>query len=310
MKKSWLFSAVVAGHGLVLTAVLMQGCATRTVAGRPPEPKLPAPVVEPAPPPTHPIRPAPMAAPEVKTWSSDTTPYTVQKGDSLSLICQRFDVSKAEVMALNHMTNPNKVVVGKTMLLPGKVDLKTPPPPPPVKRAAPAAKPAKVAKPAVATAGAGEYIVQPGDSLSKIASRQKTTVKALREANSLKSDSIRSGQKLKIPGAAAAPAPAAEAAPAPAPAAAVEPAAAPAAPAPAADAAPAAVETPPAPPAAATDAAEPAAQSFRSHTVEAGEDLYHVSLMWDVSVEELQRLNNITGTALTPGQVLKIPMTE
>jgi len=309
MKKSWLFSAVVAGHGLVLTAVLMQGCATRPAAGRPPEPKLPAPVMEPAAPPTHPIRPAPMATPEVKSWSSDTTPYTVQKGDSLSLICQRFGVSKAEVMALNHMKDPNKVLVGKTMLLPGKVDLKSPPPPPPVKRAAPAKAPAKVAKPAAATAAAGEYIVQPGDSLSKIAVRHKTTVKALREANNLKSDSIRSGQKLKVAGAAASAAPAA---PAPAPAPVAVEAAAPAAPAPApaAEAAPAAVETPPVPPAAATESVDASSPSFRQHTVEAGEDLYHVSLMWDVSVEELQRLNSITGTALTPGQVLKIPMTE
>ena len=41
-----------------------------------------------------------------------------------------------------------------------------------------------------------------------------------------------------------------------------------------------------------------------------GEDLYSVSLMWDVTVDELQRLNRLAGTELNAGQVLKIPMAE
>lgn len=45
------------------------------------------------------------------------------------------------------------------------------------------------------------YIVQKGDTLSEIALRYKTTVKAIKEANKLNSDLIRIGQKLVIPSA-------------------------------------------------------------------------------------------------------------
>jgi len=41
--------------------------------------------------------------------------------------------------------------------------------------------------------------VKSGDTLSKIATNLHTTVKALRSANNLKTDSIRVGQKLTIP---------------------------------------------------------------------------------------------------------------
>jgi LysM repeat protein len=41
--------------------------------------------------------------------------------------------------------------------------------------------------------------VKSGDTLIKIASDHKTTVRALRTANNLRTDSIKVGQKLKIP---------------------------------------------------------------------------------------------------------------
>jgi lysophospholipase L1-like esterase len=43
------------------------------------------------------------------------------------------------------------------------------------------------------------YVVKSGDTLSAIASRKHTTVAALKRANNLSSDTIRVGQKLKIP---------------------------------------------------------------------------------------------------------------
>jgi LysM repeat protein len=53
------------------------------------------------------------------------------------------------------------------------------------------------------------YVVKSGDTLIKIAADHKTTVKALRSANSLTTDKIKVGQKLKIPAGASAPATAA-----------------------------------------------------------------------------------------------------
>ncbi len=47
-----------------------------------------------------------------------------------------------------------------------------------------------------------EYIVRPGDTLSRIASKNKMSISALRTENLLKSDLIRVGQVLKIPGGA------------------------------------------------------------------------------------------------------------
>ena len=44
-----------------------------------------------------------------------------------------------------------------------------------------------------------EYTVQAGDNLSLIATAFKTTVPKIKEMNNLKSDSIRVGQKLKLP---------------------------------------------------------------------------------------------------------------
>ena len=52
---------------------------------------------------------------------------------------------------------------------------------------------------AAAPLAADEYVIQRGDSLSVIAQRHGTTVKALRAANNLKTDLILAGEKLKLP---------------------------------------------------------------------------------------------------------------
>ena len=149
--------------------------------------------------------------------------------------------------------------------------------------------------------------------------------------NGLKKNTIRIGQKLKVPAEkpvaaakAAAPAvkpaaPAAEAKPveaAPAPVAPAEPVAAPAEPAPvesAPAAAPAATEAAPAAAEAAPAAVEPVkeeapAASALTHTVKAGEDTVSIAIMYSVSPSAVMDLNNLKNTdELTPGQVLKLP---
>ncbi|MCY1356681.1 N-acetylmuramoyl-L-alanine amidase CwlD [compost metagenome] len=52
------------------------------------------------------------------------------------------------------------------------------------------------------SAGPREHVVRAGESLSMIAARYDVSMAALRNANSLKSDSVRIGQVLKIPGTA------------------------------------------------------------------------------------------------------------
>jgi LysM repeat protein len=63
--------------------------------------------------------------------------------------------------------------------------------------------PAKPAQSAVSATAGSAYTVQPGDSLSRIASRSGASVSAIKQANGLSKSMIRVGQKLVIPKAAA-----------------------------------------------------------------------------------------------------------
>lgn len=54
----------------------------------------------------------------------------------------------------------------------------------------------------------------------------------------------------------------------------------------------------------------PPPQNVRIYVVGEGEDLFAVALLWNVPVGALIRLNGLRGTELTPGQRLRIPVTE
>ena len=51
-------------------------------------------------------------------------------------------------------------------------------------------------------------------------------------------------------------------------------------------------------------AADPNVQTY---TVKEGEDLYAVAIRWGVSPSDLKSLNNLTGSELKAGSILKIP---
>ncbi len=135
-----------------------------------------------------------------------TTEYTISKGDNFSTIAKKFGVSVRAITEANPNVVPTKLQIGKKIQVPAP------------SAAVPAPAPgmdATVAAPAHTAANAGAssatYTVKSGDTLSTIAGRNKVTVKALRSANNLKTDRIKVGQKLKIPGKAAASAPPSEA---------------------------------------------------------------------------------------------------
>lgn len=99
--------------------------------------------------------------------------HTVQPGDTLSAIADSYDVPMAEIVALNGLSDPNHIVVGSTLTLEGP--------------------------PAV---GAATYTVQPGDSLSGIATQFRVLVRDLVEVNDIRDpDHIQTGWALTIPGA-------------------------------------------------------------------------------------------------------------
>lgn len=120
--------------------------------------------------------------------------YTVRPGDTVSHIAARTGASVAAIARANALADVSRIRAGQVLSIPS----------------ASAGTPRTPAAPVSTT-----YTVRAGETVTGIAARHKTTVKAIISANSLRADGlILAGQKLTIPGAtaASAPAPAAAAA--------------------------------------------------------------------------------------------------
>lgn len=103
---------------------------------------------------------------------SGSTTYTVQKGDSLWLIAEKFNTTVDELKRLNNLTS-NTLQIGQVLNLPSTV---------------------------VTPDSNATYTVQSGDSLWLIANRFNTTVDELKRLNNLTSDTLQIGQVLRLPG--------------------------------------------------------------------------------------------------------------
>jgi N-acetylmuramoyl-L-alanine amidase len=313
MKKSRVVGFVTGAHVVAFGGLLLtQGCGTtRAPLPRdeefvmPPRfeeeqlaPPVPvAPVYRPAPMPPVVTAPPVTVQPVTVTAPADTTPYVVQKGDSLSVIARRYGISVQDVMRLNNISDPNVIRVGQRLLLPGKINLDQPR----------SATPSREAVTSAASGTGERYVVQVGDSLSVVAQRHRVTVQSLMKANNITdANRIRVGQELVIPAegrrpAAAATSTSAAAAPVrPAPAAAARPVAAPVAPVAIADSA-ATTGLPLA----------PAVQgSQHTYTVQIGDDLLSVASEFNVSIAALRAANKLDSDILVPGRVLVIPAVD
>nr|WP_275128871.1 LysM peptidoglycan-binding domain-containing protein [Staphylococcus xylosus] len=53
------------------------------------------------------------------TSSSKVSKYTVQSGDNLSLVAQKFNTTVSELQSLNHLANPDFLQMGQKLLVPG-----------------------------------------------------------------------------------------------------------------------------------------------------------------------------------------------
>lgn len=119
--------------------------------------------------------------------AASPTTYIIQRGDTLSLIAQRYNTTVRAIAELNGIVNPNLIYAGQRLLIPNAGD-------------SPSA-PTQI------------HLVQPGETLTRIASRYGTTVLAIVAANDLADPSlIFVGQQLSwstttgrlaIPGSAA-----------------------------------------------------------------------------------------------------------
>jgi LysM repeat protein len=147
------------------------------------------------------VTPPPVTAPQaVETGGPE---YVVVQGDTLAKIAKKNGVSLKALVAANPGVDPKKLHVKQKLVIPGS---------------AKSAEAAPVAVAGATEAGGELYTVKSGDTLSKIAKRHGTTIKALEAANNLTTTKIKVGEKLKVPAKAeaAAPAPTADATAAPA----------------------------------------------------------------------------------------------
>lgn len=257
---------------------------------------------------------------ETKPAEPEYTIYVVQSGDYLAKISKKYNVTIAAILKLNPSIKNNVIRVGQKIKLPGKIDVgfQTAP----AKSTAPRASAKKLPSPY--KGATKEYVVKSGDTLGAIAYGNGINIRQLKQLNNLSSDSLRIGQKLKVPAGgksvkakaeAVKPLPKKNEAPAAAPATETAPAEAPAAPveAPAVEA-PAAAETPaPEAPAAdntqaAAESAPAAAPATTTYVVQEGDDMTSVSISWGVSAAAIRELNNLgENDQLKPGQVIKLP---
>ena len=179
-------------------------------AGTPPSTPSIAPLpTTPTPPAVAPMTPPPVTIPPATTTPPEPAPtgeakvHVVAKGEFFAILAKKYGVTVKAIEAANPGVDSTKLKIGQKLNIPAPT---------------PKAPPAKT-KEGTATApdADGTYTVKSGDVLGSIAKKHGTTVAKLREANNLKTDQIKVGQKLKIPagGAKPSPAPASGAAPAP-----------------------------------------------------------------------------------------------
>ena len=238
------------------------------------------------------VKPLPPPEPEY-------TVYIVQRGDYLAKISKKYNVTINSIKRLNNLKDDN-IRIGQKLKLPGKLEIGEQKVPEGAfaKDANAAAK-----KPYAAYTGpTKEYVVKSGDTLGAIAYGNGINIRQLKELNGLTSDSLKIGQKLKIPAEKVVAAKKVETKPVEKKAA--EPEVKAPAEVPAETVAPVepTVEAPVQAPVVEDSAPVP------TYTVQEGDDLTDVSIRFGVSAAAVRELNNLgENDKLVAGLILKLP---
>ena len=132
--------------------------------------------------------------PELPTSSEPTPPadtivYTVVKGDTLSGIAKKYNVTLAELFRVNGLNKRSVLRIGQEVTIPdsGTIPSST------------TSYTATKASTSPVLTGGVPYQVVKGDTLSQIAQRNQTTVSTIKLMNGLNNDRIFPGQKLMLP---------------------------------------------------------------------------------------------------------------
>ena len=123
---------------------------------------------------------------KIESTTSATSTYKVKSGDSLSRIASNYGTTVATLQQLNGISG-HLIYVGQTLKVTGTASTNT------------------EATTKSETSPTGSYTVVSGDSLSRIASKQGTTVAKLQQLNGISGHLIYVGQKLKVTGNTTAP---------------------------------------------------------------------------------------------------------
>lgn len=232
------------------------------------------------------VTPQPYVAPAAAATSyPNTEVYVVQKGDILSRLAVEFDTTTQTLIDLNNLSNPDVLYVGQELRVPAGSRKKS--------------YSSSSSKPSV-TKG-GEYVIQPGDTLSGIAVAAGVSIDELRSLNSITDDKIYAGETLDIPSGGKVPSNTQKSKPKAAEPLETEPKAS------EPEAAPMAT----APAAAAEDTGSIQVDAVMDHVVYPDETLDDISRQYGVSKSEIMRLNNLSDeSTVKEGLRLRIPMTE
>jgi len=123
------------------------------------------------------------ARPHHKATAPRVARYTVRSGDTISAIAAHFKVSPSTLLALNHLDARGRIYTGQHLAVPASA----------VKARA------KAAAARAAAALWTTYTVRPGDTLSAISARTRTSLTTLLKANHLSTRSvIHPGLRLKV----------------------------------------------------------------------------------------------------------------
>jgi LysM repeat protein len=188
---------VLAVHGIGLMALLMQGCRRDETASQTQEatnalatlPSFDAtntadPVANALANATN-TTPAPGSEANLAQPPAAANDYTIATGDTYTTIAKKFHVSIRALTEANPGVQPTRLRLGAKIHIPAAQSV------------AAATVPAQTVK--ETATGEHLYEVRSGDTLSKIATEHKTTVRAIRSVNKLATDRITVGQKLKLP---------------------------------------------------------------------------------------------------------------
>ena len=122
--------------------------------------------------------PRPIIAVLLLALAGAASTYTVRPGDTLSVIAARFGVTVGALAGANGISDPNRVIAGRALNIPGGGGQPAPPPAP---------------------AGGRTYRVRSGETLGGIARRHGTTVARIAQMNGIRDvNRVREGMVLRI----------------------------------------------------------------------------------------------------------------